>query len=491
MSDEASSDELSCWERAVQTRARYRAGTCGGCFSFVCMYVWVCVLIALTSLVFGGGEQLVQNPDVLIVFNESSAGACAVGDNTTCAAAQQNVWRQFTTIVRGMDSTGALRPTQQGTASECEGVNISPPSTAGGSPSTPGGSDASPRGSGCSSCMCQRLEQISSSSIATRCGVSSVLDAMRDQQTKLAALKQAGERFEQLQDAGSLMDGLGTDACRGCNVSRCTMCEVALAVPTTGSCDDAVCAPVCAELCGHFASRNSTSQCAQADVDDLAVRYNDLQGCMGCCTAAIQHCGGGSLADHAQVCPNSCPSTTCENLAIFYRDSSRMFHECPDQLPPDLRIVVAQGSLNPAIMSQFQDATMNVTELGMPADAQECIENLTRQFPAPTAQVSDNDCFQAVEEVRDMMNEFLRVLRVFEREVDGSHLSFQAMIVLGLVLLSYRMRSQFLKASQNVEMGAQEEEGYARVFRMTAGVLEEEAWEDESENAQLKIGFER
>jgi len=163
-----------------------------------------------------------------------------------------------------------------------------------------------------------------------------------------------------------------------------------------------------------------------------------------------------------------------------------MYNECPGQLPPGLRVAVAQGSLNPMLMSQFQDP-MNLTELGMPADTQDCIDNLTQHFPPPTTQLSSEGCFQDVETTRDMMNDFLRVLRMLERQ-DASHMSFWIMVTVALLLLGYRMRAQFDYASRAVRMGPAEEKAYARTHRMAAGVLEKEAWEDG--DAELKMGFE-
>eukprot|EP01043_Picozoa_sp_COSAG02_P018476 COSAG02_NODE_863_length_16409_cov_16.571613_8_plen_298_part_00 len=143
---------------------------------------------------------------------------------------------------------------------------------------------------------------------------------------------------------------------------------------------------------------------------------------------------------------------------------------------------MAHGSMSPVISSQFQDprSTLNITDLGMPPETRECLTNLTQRLPQhqPTANAnSGSSCFNDVEATRDMMNDFLRIIQTFDRQ-KNEHVSFGILVVVALLMLSYRMRVQFEYASQAVRMTPQEELQYAMSHRDVKGVLDDAAWED-------------
>ena len=115
----------------------------------------------------------------------------------------------------------------------------------------------------------------------------------------------------------------------------------------------------------------------------------------------------------------------------------------------------------------------------MPPETRECINNLTQQFPQRTTNENSagSSCFNDVEAIRDMMNEFLRIVRTFDQE-KNEHVSFGILVVVAMLMLAFRVRVQFEYASQAVRMTPQEERQYAMSHRDVRGVLDDAAWED-------------
>ena len=352
----------SAWDRAKQARRRGRAGRCGCCCSVVGIYFWVWLTIAAIYFLatwppepMGGTHEELE-----VAFNKSVVGACTVDANTTCNAAHRSVWRQFAAIVRGLGSEGELSSGGQARARTCGATNGSMPE-----------SDV------CSTCTCKRLESIAASPAWEKCGVGSVLAAVTDQQARVAALQQADDRFGRLADTGSLMQGLASsDACRGCDRAQCAMGSATEASPPVGPCDVDACSPMCVQMREQFDSASNVvpvecrSAAKQAEMDDLEIRYRSQRECAGCCALGEgQGCSQALRPDRsAATCPPQCPDSACEDLSSFYSNLSTTFNECPDQLPPDLRVALAEGSLQPVLFSQFQSprSSLNLTDLGAP-----------------------------------------------------------------------------------------------------------------------------
>ena len=259
-------------------------------------------------------------------------------------------------------------------------------------------------------------------------------------------------------------------------------CEAAAVI--TSCCllagDNASCAAICTRLADHFTT-NVPSACDPAEIDQLSSRYRDLQPCVTCCTSTIPGAGCSFRPDATLPgCAESRPSAACSELADLYASLSRKYNECPDQLPPGLRVAMAHGSMSAVITSQFQDprSTLNITDLGMPPETRECVNNLTQRFPQPTTNAnSDSSCFNDVEATRDMMNEFLQIIHRFARQ-KNKHVSFMILVVVALLMLAFRIRVEFEYASQAVRMTPQEERQYAMSHRNVKGVLDDTAWED-------------
>lgn len=261
---------------------------------------------------------------------------------------------------------------------------------------------------------------------------------------------------------------------RCCNLVRASCCLLAG--------DSTSCASICTRLADQFTT-NVPSACDPTEIDQLSSLHLNLQQCVTCCTSTMPDAGCSFQPDaRLPGCSESCPPAACSELAGLYTNVSRVYNDCPDQLPPGLRVALAHGSMSPVIISQFQDprSTLNITDLGMPPETRECLNNLTQRLPQlqPTANAnSGSSCFNDVEATRDMMNDFLRIIRTFDRQ-KNEHVSFGILVVVALLMLSYRMRVQFEYASQAVRMTPQEELQYAMSHRDVKGVLDDAAWED-------------
>ena len=154
-----------------------------------------------------------------VVFNRGGDSECP-SVNLTCDVAQRSVWRQFANIIIGAQSDAEPR------ASACD-EEIANNSSA--EPQQVGAST-------CSSCMCQSLRTISSLPAVQECGVSSVLGAMSDQQSRLEAVQQAYDRFSRVQNTGRELTLLATNSCNGCDESQCTMGEAVRSTNRAGNC---------------------------------------------------------------------------------------------------------------------------------------------------------------------------------------------------------------------------------------------------------------
>ena len=244
---------------------------------------------------------------------------------------------------------------------------------------------------------------------------------------------------------------------------------------------DSTCAAICTRLADHFTA-NVQSVCDPTEINQLSARYLDLRQCVTCCTSTMPGAGCSFQPEPALPgCTEGCPSVACSELAGLYTNISRVYNDCPDQLPPGLRVALAHGSMSPVIISQFQDprSTLNITGLGMPPETRECINNLTQWFPERTTNETSagSSCFSDVEATRDMMNDFLRIVRTFDKE-KNKHVSFGILVVVAMLMLAFRIRVQFEYASQAVRMTPQEERQYGMSLRDVKGVLGDAAWED-------------
>ena len=249
--------------------------------------------------------------------------------------------------------------------------------------------------------------------------------------------------------------------------------------------DSTLCPAICTRLADYFTT-NVPSACDPREINQLSSQYLDLQQCVTCCTSMMPDAGCSFLPDAALPgCTEACPSATCNELAGLYTNVSRVYNDCPDQLPPGLRVAMAHGSMSPVIISRFQDprSILNITGLGMPPETSECINNLTKRFPQLIPQRATNDssadsnCYNDVETTRDMMNDFLRIVRTFD-QANNEHVAFKMVVVVALLMLAFRVRVQFEYASQAVRMTPNEEREYAMSHRDVRGVLDDAAWED-------------
>ena len=211
-------EQNSMWAAAKKARRRLRNGRCGACFSFTGMFFWVSVFVTLGTILWstsgtGHAEDLLAQG---VVFNRSECPSV----NLTCAVAHRSVWRQFANIINGARIDAEPRA---GTCDE----EIADYSSA----------EAPQVGvSTCSSCMCQSLDAMSSSPTVQECGVSSVLGAMSDQQSRLEAVQQAHDRFSRVQNTGHELTLLDTKSCNGCDEAQCTMGEAVRSTDKTGNC---------------------------------------------------------------------------------------------------------------------------------------------------------------------------------------------------------------------------------------------------------------
>ncbi len=213
--------ENSVWTAAKKARRRLRNGRCGWCFSFTATFFWIFVIVVLGSILWstsstGHAEQRLAQG---VVFNRAGDSECP-SVNLTCAVAQRSVWRQFAQIINGAQSAEA-----DPRASACD-EEIADSSA-----------EAQQVGaSTCSSCMCESLQTIYSSRTVQECGVSSVLGAMSDQQSRLEAVEQAHDRFSRVQNTGNELTLLRTQTCDGCDEAQCTLGLAVRSKETQGNC---------------------------------------------------------------------------------------------------------------------------------------------------------------------------------------------------------------------------------------------------------------
>ena len=211
------------WTAAKQARRRLRNGRCGACFSFTGMFFWMAVFVTLGSILWSTSDTGHAETRLArgVVFNRGGDSECP-SVNLTCDVAQRSVWRQFTNIINGAQSDAEPR------ASACDEEIANYSST---EAQQVGASTSS-----CSSCMCQSLRTISSLPTVQECGVSSVLGAMSDQQSRLEAVQQAHDRFSRVQNTGRELTLLDTNSCNGCDEARCAMGEAVRSTDRAGNC---------------------------------------------------------------------------------------------------------------------------------------------------------------------------------------------------------------------------------------------------------------
>lgn len=227
-----------------------------------------------------------------------------------------------------------------------------------------------------------------------------------------------------------------------------------IAAPRAGGGCDATCAEVCTTLAELFeptvgavsaGCQSAVQQLHMNGVDDLVTLYQTQQACVGCC-----------ILDEAlpgqPVCNSvRCPAVTCEGLRVLYSSTSRVYGECPAELPAELRAVALTPDAN--LLKEF----VKLDEWSLPPLVQQCASKLSVRFPqVQTKYYNSSVCKTETVRLVDRMNNLLKLARNFEVPANRSiwdHLVFYIVMFVAVSLLLFTIYKNKEYAAEGVGMG--------------------------------------
>ena len=322
---------------------------------------------------------------------------------------------------------------------------------------------------------------------------------MSEHEQLVAGLQLVEGRFEDLRDAATTAESLRSGACAGCDATQCTM---GVAAPSGASCAAATCTGVCTELAELFAPIEATaattvarcqSAAQQVEMAELLTLYQTQQDCVGCCLLDAPDCvdlAGASI---------TCDTSTCDGVTTLYANISRVFGECPSEMPGELRFATVTATLQAAASAKLREQFVSplaadLSALQLPPLVRNCVDNLTQQFAVPTTKYNDITCAAETDELALRMNGWLDVARKFTTPKPGGHLIFKfVMFVACLILIfaSYKNKTYAEGTVSGLNDNAEWLEAHVKRFKTKAlWAIGEEGWKDGEPGGELLDGYE-
>jgi len=424
------------------------------------------LLVVLLFFIKGPFNGKISDPIVQQLITLDGAWTCP---GTNCAAAQTSMWQQFATIINSRPDTAP--PLEATSPSGCGPVSTGP---------SFGEED-------CSTCECVQLRHIADSlanASSSQCQIPSVLNVLNDHADLVESLQQSQHRVGQLRAAAPAANTLDSGSCSDCDRVQCSA-----GIPAGPRCDTEVCLPVCLQLSELFASTagSGTAECgadAAAEMMSLTATYQrrsrEFEECAPCC-ASVAGVSASPCTAGCETAPGvpRCSEATCQEMTAFYRDLSRVYGECPSEMPPGLRGAVVGASMQEGALSMLQHPqATNLSALQLPPETVNCVRNLTRQFPVEKGNATFNGsvCYTSSLATKDKLNHALEMMAKFRRGAPD-HTTLTIVLV-ALVLVLIRQAGHHYKNGQStLLMTHVEEERYTDEYGVAYEAMHPEAFE--------------